>query len=79
MCHGRSGGVVFRINGTEYTDASGKKISEIVDDFSYDTEYALQLTVTDKAGNSVVKEATFVVDKPIDNPLPKELYKPVQA
>lgn len=55
-------GIVFRINGTEYNNVSGRKLSEIVGTLNNSKEYSVELTVTDKAGNSVVKEAVFTVE-----------------
>ncbi|MBO4591888.1 MAG: Ig-like domain repeat protein, partial [Eubacterium sp.] len=55
-------GIVFRINGTEYKNVSGKKLSDIVGGTSDTTEYNVELVVTDKAGNSTVQKTVFMVD-----------------
>ena len=55
-------GVVFKINGTTYTDVSGKKLSDIVGSTSDTAEYKVELTVTDKAGNTSTETAVFKVD-----------------
>ena len=55
-------GIVFKINGTEYKNVSGKKLSDIVGELSDTTEYNVELTVTDKAGNSTMQKSAFMVD-----------------
>ena len=56
-------GIVFKINGTEYKNVSGKKLSAIAGRISDTTKYKIELIVTDKAGNRTIRETVFMVDK----------------
>lgn len=52
----------LKINGTEYKNANGKTLSQIIGSINDSTRYTVELTVTDRAGKNTVIEKSFFVD-----------------
>ena len=53
---------LLKINGTEYKNANGKTLSQIIGSINDSTKYTVELTVTDRAGKNTVIEKSFFVD-----------------